>query len=160
MAYIARKTHTLPYLQGLRRKHEHARINTHDTQVVCGVVLVLMCLMREACRALQMKIYPNAPPPPDMAFPGWEVCICISHAKETYRICKRETCTRQRSGEGVQRVGETTRQQIGGGKLGGGSIWAGGRLGERVRREAWGKREEGGMGEEREWRHGGRGTDD
>ena len=89
MAYIARKTHTLPYLQGLRRKHEHARINTHDTQVVCGVVLVLMCLMREACRALQMKIYPNAPPPPDMAFPGWEVCICISHAKETYRICKR-----------------------------------------------------------------------
>ena len=41
-------------------------------QVTCVCLLGLLYLVRAAARRLQMHMYPDDPPPPDMAFPGWE----------------------------------------------------------------------------------------
>ena len=41
--------------------------------VTCTAVLLFVFLLRESCRTIFMRTYPDAPAPPDMAYPGWEV---------------------------------------------------------------------------------------
>jgi hypothetical protein len=41
-------------------------------QITCVCLLCLLYLVRALMRKAQMLYYPDEPPPPDMAFPGWE----------------------------------------------------------------------------------------
>ena len=41
-------------------------------QLTCAALLLLLFAVRAAVRKAQMLYYPDAPPPADMAFPGWE----------------------------------------------------------------------------------------
>ena len=51
--------------------------------VTCAGILVLVYVLREACRRIYMARNPEEPSPPDMTFPAWEASRCAQRRPRT-----------------------------------------------------------------------------